>query len=357
MKKYQSGKSRVAMAFFICPLVLCFTLLAFSSTLKNNKETKTSIDDVVKTSSIADNHHSDAFQKVEPKNIQNTESTVSKKDNQAEPLKSVTKKAKAAQKRTNVVTVKKTGSKKSSVKPVKTLNLSKISPVDNFKKLNKLERETVASVFNHYDTYLKTGNEEDLFFETKLKTEDEFLAVVDYFAVDYFYFYTDCLDIFNFQIVSMNNVVESSSITLNAEKFKSALVKKEFVDKKISAVIKEFNSGSEKELVNQISDYIISNYTYDKNYSSAYDTMINKHGNCNGLSLMFKAFCDKLGIKADIYVGNDLSHAWNGVKIENVGYRYFDFAYYFGNNNNKYLNSEKTSHHPELKNSYSGCLY
>lgn len=103
------------------------------------------------------------------------------------------------------------------------------------------------------------------------------------------------------------------------------------VDKIISENIN--NSMSEYEKVKSIHDYIVNTTEYD-HYNLEHDSIpdidytakgvLEKHtGVCRGYAEAFKLLMDELSIECDILTGkaDNISHAWNVVKIDNEWYQ------------------------------------
>lgn len=93
------------------------------------------------------------------------------------------------------------------------------------------------------------------------------------------------------------------------------------------------NSMSEYEKVKSIHDYIVNTTEYD-HYNLEHDSIpdidytakgvLEKHtGVCRGYAEAFKLLMDELNIECDILTGeaDNISHAWNVVKIDNEWYQ------------------------------------
>lgn len=87
------------------------------------------------------------------------------------------------------------------------------------------------------------------------------------------------------------------------------------------------SSMTDWEKVDAVNDYLCAVITYDLDYYTAYDALVNGLARCQGYANAFKVIMDKLGINCDIIYGDadngsgeTVSHAWNRVIIDNYYY-------------------------------------
>lgn len=124
----------------------------------------------------------------------------------------------------------------------------------------------------------------------------------------------------------------------------------------IEAALGNMNDGSEAEILNQIARWISSNYVYDANVNTIQEFFDSHKANCNVVSMLFRLFCERLGIHCDVVVGyssiNGKYHAWNRVTLQDGSYRYYDITLYKSLNNSSYLGSVKQLHNTVYINRY-----
>ena len=97
----------------------------------------------------------------------------------------------------------------------------------------------------------------------------------------------------------------------------------------VEEAIKTFHSGTDTEILIQISKYIVNNSSYKVEKSSSFASFWdNKSGDCVMYAMTFKQFADRLGFDNDIVstVSDDgIVHVYNRVLI-NGQYRYYDLT-------------------------------
>lgn len=124
----------------------------------------------------------------------------------------------------------------------------------------------------------------------------------------------------------------------------------------VEAALENMNNGSEAEILNQIARWISSNYVYDANVNTVQEFFDVRRANCNVVSMLFRLFCERLGIHCDVVVGyssiNGKYHAWNRVTLQDGSYRYYDITLYKSLNNSSYLGSAKQLHNTVYINRY-----
>lgn len=132
------------------------------------------------------------------------------------------------------------------------------------------------------------------------------------------------------------------------------------LQREIDNVLSEFYDGTETEILLQISYWIANSVKYDIKYTTAYDAIVNRKGCCNAQVLLFRLFCERLGIHCDIIVGessNNIAHAWNRVTLKNGDIRYYDTTFFQASHRDKYLNSTSEIHTIRFINQYEYAWY
>lgn len=102
----------------------------------------------------------------------------------------------------------------------------------------------------------------------------------------------------------------------------------QFIDKEVKRISNQIikNNHTEYEKVKTLFDYVVNNYSYNKNTkgseSSPYTFFNEKQGTCNAYSLAMSKLLDHNGIDNYFVIGDVESglHAWNMVKINNKWY-------------------------------------
>ncbi len=100
--------------------------------------------------------------------------------------------------------------------------------------------------------------------------------------------------------------------------------------KNIDATLATMHTGTETEMLIQISEFITNKISYSiiKNASSE-KFWDGQNGDCVTYAMMFKQFANRLGIHCDvIYVRNseDIGHVYNRIQLEDGLYRYYDLS-------------------------------
>lgn len=85
-------------------------------------------------------------------------------------------------------------------------------------------------------------------------------------------------------------------------------------------------NASTEEKISYIYYYLINNCEYCDNSddcNTAYAALVEKRGNCQGLSKAFLLLCNKADINAGYITGSyeDIPHMWNYVNIDGVEYQ------------------------------------
>lgn len=100
----------------------------------------------------------------------------------------------------------------------------------------------------------------------------------------------------------------------------------------VDKVLAELHEGTETQKLLQISKYITQNCTYEiKERTSEDDFWTNGKGDCVTVALVFRQFCERLGIQCDMIYGITPTgeyHVWNRVKLSDGSYRYYDLTHY-----------------------------
>ncbi len=74
--------------------------------------------------------------------------------------------------------------------------------------------------------------------------------------------------------------------------------------------------------VKSVHDYIVKNYDYDTTGASvtAFDMAKSKKGVCTSYTGLLKAAFEKLGIKSEVAISNDMQHEWLAVQVDGKWY-------------------------------------
>ena len=99
-----------------------------------------------------------------------------------------------------------------------------------------------------------------------------------------------------------------------------------------SKALETMHEGTETQKLLQISKYIVNNCKYaDIGNTTADDFWTDGVGGCLTYAMVFRQFCEQLGIQCDVICGKNKSgetHMWNRVKLSDGSYRYYDLPYY-----------------------------
>lgn len=137
--------------------------------------------------------------------------------------------------------------------------------------------------------------------------------------------------------ISIKRVVYNDSnkltIFINEEELQKSLKNKSIYNQKAINVLNYIYDGSEREIMDQASNFIIHHSTYSLNSSNAVgDFWDNNFGKCLTFALVFKQFADLAGIQNDIIIGyvdesnSGVRHAWNRITTSDGRYLYYDIT-------------------------------
>lgn len=89
---------------------------------------------------------------------------------------------------------------------------------------------------------------------------------------------------------------------------------------KIVSLVNDDWSETEKALF--LHDYLAAHYEYDTGYNiyDAYNFFLNKKGVCQAYSIVYGALLKEVGIESTVVTSDEMSHAWNKVKIDGEWY-------------------------------------
>ncbi len=99
---------------------------------------------------------------------------------------------------------------------------------------------------------------------------------------------------------------------------------------KVESVLSDMKSGSDIQVLMQISEYIINNCQYSLVFEDAQiEQFWNGSGNDRTYAMAFQLFAQRLGYECDIVMApmeTGINHVFNRVKLSNGNYRYFDLT-------------------------------
>lgn len=170
-----------------------------------------------------------------------------------------------------------------------------------------------------------------------------------YFIESYFpYCYTDKI------VYKANN----GSYYYASKAIETNLVLNAEIKNDIRNITKNFNKGTEKEVLAQASAWVANHLTYTKNTSTLKEALYNKKAICHGYALLFKALCTELGIRCDYDSGHYYGeyHAWNIVYLNDGAALAYDITLNDSNRTTKWnavdLSTFAQSHKTEASNYY-----
>lgn len=217
----------------------------------------------------------------------------------------------------------------SNVKNNSLINVNDYSPTINYTWPASYSEEVIEIILDitkdpdKYDVK-KYGSSEgyilDYDFPWDRSYYDEILSFTTiYFGDESF----DPVDVYIINNKETKLVIKKDVI-LNAEKDRQLSLEK--VEETLSTI----HTGTETEILIQISDFIINKMDYKIiDNASSNDFWEGKSGDCVSYAMMFKQFCDRLGIPCDIiYVRNalDVGHVYNRVTLSDGTFRYYDLS-------------------------------
>ena len=137
--------------------------------------------------------------------------------------------------------------------------------------------------------------------------------------------------------ISIKRVVYNDSnkltIFINEEELQKSLKNRSIYNQKASNVLNYIYDGSESEIMDQISMFVINHSTYNMNsINSVGDFWDDNYGKCLTFALVFKQFADLVGIQNDIIIGyidendSNVRHAWNRITTSDGKYLYYDIT-------------------------------
>ena len=143
-----------------------------------------------------------------------------------------------------------------------------------------------------------------------------------------------CLGVEQSNIFDVNSLQDEnySCIYIHIDELTEIKEKRKNHSEKMDEVLATIEDGTETQKLLQISRYISENSKYQTMKSASVNEFWT-NGNCDSVTyaMVFRDFCEKLGIQCDIIYGstsNGESHAWNRVKLSDGTYRYYDITYY-----------------------------
>lgn len=208
------------------------------------------------------------------------------------------------------------------------------SPISSIPSVGLTENEKmilghIENVINHPENYpIETYSSSSVItlkFEglITLGTYNKLAACVDY------YFGEERSDVFD---INTNSSKNTSTIYIYLEKVEEMKEKKKENVEKTREVLEKMREGTETQKLLQISKYIAENCPYEiQKKTSVEDFWVKGKGDCVTYAMVFREFCEQLGIECDVIRGishENEGHVWNRVKLSDGTYRYYDLTYY-----------------------------
>lgn len=218
------------------------------------------------------------------------------------------------------------------VKDQPLIDVSKYSSVESFAGLNETERDMVRRIL---DVIENSDN-----YETKTYFKRSAIVIKCDYYVTYeaynkiaacvdFYYGQETSDVFD---VSSDKKENRSTLYIFTDTAARLKQERQVYIEKIEGVISTLHEGTETQKLLQISKYIAENCEYEiKDKTSVNDFFESKTGDCVTYAMVFRMFCERLGIQCDIVCGITSmgdGHAWNRVLLSDGTYRYYDLTYY-----------------------------
>lgn len=132
------------------------------------------------------------------------------------------------------------------------------------------------------------------------------------------------------------------TVTFNMNKIRKMINSSKKTEKKINKIVKKLKLNkrtTQEDAAIRINNYVVNKIEYDETLKkhSITDALAGSSV-CSGYAKLYKFLCNKVGLRCQIITGygNNISHAWNRVKI-NGKWRYVDTTWNDTTETNDYL--------------------
>ena len=233
-------------------------------------------------------------------------------------------------------------------KPViRYINPDNYSEKISYTSFSQYEIDIINMILKEYQRCDKNNVETQPIRLDTIPSYENYLNVCSFFYLYYGNINTEIRDLcFDFRI--MGN--EYAEIILHIDKMQEY----DTIRQKNLALIKEnlrtIQDGSEAEKVKYIAEHIANTISYTKGYHDV-ENALQGRGVCNSYAVLFMQYCQAIGIKNDVCIGNALGdkHAWNKVTYSDGTVEYYDITFFDINNGKdySYFNMKNCPH--ELK--------
>ncbi len=230
---------------------------------------------------------------------------------------------------------------------VRYINPDNYSEKISYTSFSQYEIDIINMILKEYQRCDKNNVETQPIRLDTIPSYENYLNVCSFFYLYYGNINTEIRDLcFDFRI--MGN--EYAEIILHIDKMQEY----DTIRQKNLALIKEnlrtIQDGSEAEKVKYIAEHIANTISYTKGYHDV-ENALQGRGVCNSYAVLFMQYCQAIGIKNDVCIGNALGdkHAWNKVTYSDGTVEYYDITFFDINNGKdySYFNMKNCPH--ELK--------
>ena len=193
----------------------------------------------------------------------------------------------------------------------------------NEKALLNMIMDVIARPENYSDKY----SEKDKTITIEIEENVTFAMYNKVAACVDYYFGEEVTD-----VVDIHSFGDTATIVIHMDKLTELQQARDTYISNVETALSGMHEGTETQKLLQISKYIIDNCEYEALEStSANDFWTHGKGDCVTYSMVFRQFCERLGIQCDIIYGitrSGAGHVWNRVKLSDGSYRYYDLTYY-----------------------------
>ena len=230
---------------------------------------------------------------------------------------------------------------------VRYINPDDYSEKISYTGFSQYEIDIINMILKEYQRCDKDNVETQPIRLDTIPSYENYSNVCSFFYLYYGNINTDIRDLcFDFHI--MGN--EYAEIILHIDKMQEY----DTIRQKNLALIKEnlrtVQDGSEAEKVTHIAEHIANTISYTKGYHDV-ENALQGRGVCNSYAVLFMQYCQVIGVKNDVCIGNALGekHAWNKVTYSDGTVEYYDITFFDINNKKDYSYFKMKQSPHELK--------
>ena len=212
------------------------------------------------------------------------------------------------------------------------INVSDYEVTTSYSGLDSYEKEMLGQIFDvidHPENYPVDTYKKQPVIVLKYDHQISFAAYNHLAACVDYYFGKECTDVFDV-VSSTNN--EQATIYIHTDVLEQLKQEREIYIAKVDEVLGTLHEGTETQKLLQICKFIRDNCGYkEKETTSVADFWNAGEGDCVTYAMVFRQFCERLGIECDIVFGMSQfgeGHVWNRVLLSDGSYRYYDLTYY-----------------------------